>query len=112
MELEPVGKGVVSVSGVLEGFTKNDRCGIVLATNNRGDLVMAFHRDHLTRFLAKAGQPAAEDAKILQRAETAIAEFSDKDTGMFSGGKLGEVIGNSELVTKFDDMWERGQLHP
>ncbi len=71
---------------------------------------MAFHKDHVVRFLAAAGLKTEEDTAILQRADAAIETYSDKDTGMFSGGKLDEVIGNPELVTKFTGMWESGEL--
>ena len=71
---------------------------------------MAFHRDHVSRFLVAAKVPAHEGERIKQRAEAAIAEFGHDNKSLFSGGKLDEVIGDPELVGKFNEMWERGYL--
>ncbi len=99
------------MAGVWVGFTKIKEYGIVLSTNHRGDSVMAYHKDHIVRFLAVAGLKPEEETAVLQRADAAIVTFSDKDTGRFSGGKLDEVLGNPELVTKFNSMYEAGQLY-
>jgi hypothetical protein len=95
----------------LEVFTESKGYGIVYSTNHRGDSVMAFHKNHVVRFLAAAGLGPNQDKAVLERVDDAIEAFSNKDKGMFSAGKLDEVIGNPELVTKFNDMWEAGQLH-
>lgn len=69
-----------------------------------------FHRDHVARFVAALNFTPDEGNKIKDRAEAAIAEFSSSEDGHFSGGKLEEVLGNSDLVRTFDEMWEKQQL--
>jgi len=68
---------------------------------------MSFHRDHVARFIAALNFTPEAGKQIMERAEVAIAEYSSSEEGNFSGGKLGEVLGDPELVSTFDEMWEK-----
>ena len=72
---------------------------------------MAFHRDHLARFLTNPGVSNREGWALMNRAEEAITQYSNKDEGLFSASQLDEVMGNSEFVSTFNCMWEGGELY-
>ena len=71
---------------------------------------MSFHREQLVKFVAAANVPEDEGIRIMNRAQIAIVEYSSIAEGEFSGGKIGYVLCNAELVTKFNTMYESGQL--
>ena len=64
-----------------------------------------FSKDHVARFIRsrRLGPEVAED--ITKR----LDEIADKD-GLFSGGRIGEVLGDANLEKKFDEDFERGIL--
>jgi len=73
---------------------------------------MAYHRDHVKRFLEQVDLTSAEKKAIEDRAEAVIVAFSNKKDGLFSGGKLLKVLGKPEHERKFNHLWEKGKLHP
>jgi hypothetical protein len=73
---------------------------------------MAYHRDHVKRFLDRVDLASGKSKAIEDRVESAILHSGDKKHGIFSGGKLPEVLGDPDLELKFYDMWEKGELHP
>lgn len=72
---------------------------------------MAYNRRHVVNFLALAELPEEDRKVILKRADAAAEEFSSRQEGNFSGGSLGDVLGNPDLENQFHDLWEKQKLH-
>lgn len=71
---------------------------------------MSYNRDHVVRFLDASATSAEQDERILARANAAIDDPADELSGKFSASKLDEVLGDPELIVKFNEMWNTGQL--
>lgn len=71
---------------------------------------MAFHRGHITRFVAIAKVSREDGVAIMERVEHAVQQFDHQNKDLFSGSKLEDVLGNSELVAEFNDLWEKGRI--
>ena len=69
-----------------------------------------YHRDHISRFVATQKLTPEQIKKIGDRANTAIAEFSNDQEGVFAGSKIEDVLGSNDLVRTFKTMWEKGKL--
>ena len=70
---------------------------------------MAYHREHVQKFVAAAQVSTAKTEEIMQRVESAL-KACGSDDGYFAGGDLNEVLGDTALVSRFQKMWEAGQL--
>jgi hypothetical protein len=70
---------------------------------------VSYHRDHIARFLQISATSEEQAKAILARAKAAVG-ISEEDGGIFSADNLARILGDPELVSEFDTLWNTGQL--